>query len=176
MLNLGPLRLHWSLLLGGALFCALQPQPWLLAGYAAVLAAHILGHAVALIGTDLHASGVMVHGIGGELTGRGEATPVRRSVIAAAGVLAQLVLLLAALAFRHELPGALADALTRRNGLMLLLNLVPLKPLDGALLWRLPGRLRAARRSRPLDPPVPRGVRSEVRDLLEEIRGSTKVR
>lgn len=175
MLELGPLRLHWSLLLGGALFCALQPQPWLLGGYAAVLAAHILGHAVALIGTDLHVSGVVVHGLGGELTGRGEATPVRRSVIAASGVLAQLGLLLLAMAFRRELPADLFDALTRRNGLMLLVNLVPLKPLDGALLWRLPARLRAARRFRPLDPPVPRHLRSEVRDLLKDIRGPTKV-
>ena len=176
MLKLGPLRLHWSLVPGGALFCALQPDPWLAAGYAAVLLAHVLGHAIALIGTDLRVRGLVLHGLGGELTGDGEASPVRRSLVAAAGVAAQLALVLAALAFRGLLPVELGDALTRRNGLVLLLNLVPMKPLDGALLWRLPARLRAARRMKPPDPPATRQVRGAVRDLLKEIRGSTKVR
>lgn len=175
MLKLGPLRLHWSLLPAAALFCALQPHRWLLAGYAAVLLAHVLGHGLALIGTDLHARGLVLHGLGGELTGGGEATPVRRSLVASAGVSAQLLLLIAALVLRDGLPAELVDALTRRNGFLLLLNLIPLKPLDGALLWRLPARLRAARRSRPRDPPATRQVRGEVRDLLKQIRGSSKV-
>lgn len=176
MLKVGPLRLHWSLPLGAALFCALEPHRWLVAGYAAVLLVHVLGHLIAVIGTDLRVRGVALHGLGGELTGEGDASPVRRSVIAGCGIAAQLALFLAALAFRHELPSELADALTRRNGLVLLVNLLPVKPLDGALLWRLPARLRAASRMRPQDPPASRKVRGEVRDFLKDIRGSTKVR
>ena len=146
MLRLGPLRLHWSLLLGAALFCALQPRPLLLLGYAAVLLAHLLGHALALAGTRLRVDGVMLHALGGELLGEGEVSPVRRSLIALCGVSAQAALL--ALALLVPMPGDLQEAFTRRNGVMLLMNLIPLKPLDGALAWKLPRRLRAARRLR----------------------------
>lgn len=176
MLKLGGLRLHWSLLLGAALFCALSPRPLLLVGYAAVLLAHVAGHAFAVLGTRLSVSGVILHALGGELTGSGEATPLRRSVIAASGLLAQLALLLGALGAQHYLPPDLADALVRRNGIVLLLNLIPVRPLDGALAWRLPSRLRWSRRLRARDEPPSREVRRDVASLLEKIRGSTKVR
>jgi hypothetical protein len=175
MLRLGFLRLHWSLLLGAALFCALQPQPLILAGYGAILAAHVLGHALAVLGTGLRVEGVMLHALGGELLGAGEVSPLRRSLIACCGVLAQAALF--AVAFLAVLPPDLDDAFGRRNGLMLLLNLIPVKPLDGALAWKLPGRLRAASRMRY------RGrmrsssaVQKDVADLLRKIRGSSRVR
>src|SRR5207237_2878162 len=118
-------RLHWSLLLGAALFCALEPRPLLLLGYLAVLFAHIAGHGLAVMGTRLGVSGVMLHGLGGELLGEGEVPPVRRSMIALAGVLGQLALFSIALSARGHLPPDLAEAFIRRNGIMLLLNLVP---------------------------------------------------
>ncbi len=183
MLKLGPLRLHWSLLLGAALFSALQPRPLLLLGYAAVLLAHVAGHAFAVAGTRLSVNGVMLHALGGELLGEGEVTPLRRSIVALSGVLGQLALVaLAALAFR-ELPPDLAEALIRRNGIVLLLNLIPVKPLDGAQAWRLFPRLAAASRARTLrgrivvrDLPPSREVKKDVSDLLDKIRNSTKVR
>ena len=123
MLRLGPLRLHWSLLLGAALFCALQPRPLLLAGYGIALAAHVIGHLLAVVGTGLRVEGVMLHALGGELLGTGEVSPVRRSLIALSGLLAQAVLLGTALLI--ALPPDLAEAFIRRNGVMILLNLVP---------------------------------------------------
>jgi Zn-dependent protease len=175
MLRLGPLRLHWSLLLGAALFCALEPRPLLLAGYAAVLAAHVLGHALATAGTPSRVEGVLLHALGGELLGEGEVAPVRRSLIALGGVAGQAALLV--LALLAPLPADLHDAFTRRNAILLLLNLVPIRPLDGALAWKLPRRLRAAGRlafrgeARP-----PQQVEKDVADLLRKIRGSSKVR
>jgi hypothetical protein len=175
VLRLGPLRLHWSLLLGAALFCALQPRPLLLLGYAAVLLAHLLGHALALAGTRLRVDGVMLHALGGELLGEGEVSPVRRSLIALCGVLAQVALL--ALALLVPMPGDLQEAFTRRNGVMLLMNLVPLKPLDGALAWKLPRRLRDARRLRFRgEMRASREVQEDVANLLKRIRGSSRVR
>ncbi|HET9754648.1 MAG TPA: hypothetical protein VFP52_16875 [Myxococcales bacterium] len=169
MLRAGPIRLHWSLLLGALLFCAAQPRPLLLLGYLLLLLAHVLGHLLATIGTRLRVSGVMLHALGGELLGAGEVSPARRSFIALSGVLAQLALL--ALALRVAMPADLHDAFTRRNGVMLLLNLVPLAPLDGAQAWRLPRRLLAARRGRfrPVAP-SPRQVQKDVADLLSRIR------
>ncbi len=175
MLRLGPLRLHWSLLLGAALFTALQPGALLLAAYVALLCAHVLGHAVAVTGTRLRVEGVLLHALGGELLGEGETTPLRRSVIALGGVSAQALLLLLALAL--PLPSDLHDALTRRNGVMLLMNLIPIRPLDGALVWKLPARWRAARRLRFRgDLRSSRAVQKDVADLLRRIRGSTRVR
>jgi hypothetical protein len=169
MLRMGPIRVHWSLLLGAFLFCAAQPHALLLLGYVLVIAAHVLGHLLATAGSRLRVSGVMLHALGGELLGEGEASPVRRSVIALCGILAQLALLL--LALRVAMPAELHDAFTRRNGVMLLLSLVPLKPLDGAQAWRLPRRLLAARSAR-FRPAIPsqRQVEKEVADLLSRIR------
>ena len=183
MLRLGPLRLHWSLLLGGALFCALEPRPLLLLGYAAILLVHVAGHAIALSGTQLGVTGVMLHGLGGELIGEGETTPLRRSLIALSGVGAQAVLLGATLLARHHLPPDLVEAFVRRNGIVILLDLIPMRPLDGAQAWRLFPRLRAAVRRARLqhgifvrELPPSWKVKEEVKDLLDQIRDSTKVR
>jgi Zn-dependent protease len=169
MLRLGPIKLHWSLLLGAFLFCAAQPRPLLLLGYVLLLATHVLGHLLATAGTRVRISAVMLHALGGELLGEGEVSPVRRSLVALSGVLGQLALLFVALAI--AMPSDLHEAFTRRNGVMLLLNLVPLKPLDGAQAWRLPRRLLAARRARS-GPAIPssRQVQKDVADLLSRLR------
>jgi Zn-dependent protease len=172
MLKIGPLRLHWSLLLGAVLFCAAQPRPALLAGYLAVLLVHLLGHAVAAGRTGVR--GFALHGLGGELLLEGDVAPLRRSFIALAGPAAQLALLAAALAVRAS--PDLYDAFTRRNLVVLLLNLIPIAPLDGKEAWRIFSRLRAARRQTPRELPVSQQVRKEVSSLIEKIRGSTKVR
>lgn len=181
MLRLGPLQLHWSLLLGAALFCAIEPRPLLIVGYFAILLVHVLGHALAVLGTPLGVSGVMVHGLGGELLGEGEVAPVRRSLIAFAGVGGQLLLLGAAVFFQQQLPPDLTDAFVRRNGIMVLLSLVPMRPLDGAQAWRIIPRLRALARRRRLpapsrELPVSQKVQKEIADLLSRIRSSSTVR
>ena len=58
--------------------------------------------------------------------------PVAAAMIALSGVLAQLALFVGAALAREHLPPDLAEAFIRRNGIMLLLNLVPMRPLDGA--------------------------------------------
>jgi len=175
MLRLGPLRLHWSLPLGAVLFCAAQPRPLLLLAYLAVLAAHVAGHAMAVIGAPLRVEGVMLHALGGELLGTGDVPPLRRSVIAFCGVLAQFVLL--ALALVVPMPEDLRDGLVRRNGVMLLLNLIPIRPLDGALAWKLPSRVLAARRLKFRgEMRSSRQVQRDVSELLRKIRGNTRVR
>jgi len=175
VLRLGPLRLHWSLLLGAALFCALQFRLLLVIGYGAVILAHLLGHLLAVARTPLRVEGAMLHGLGGELLGTGEVPPVRRSFVAISGVAAQAALLV--LAALVAMPPDLHEAFTRRNGVMLLLNLLPVKPLDGALAWKLPARWRAARRIRRRgELRASSDVRKDVDDLLRKIRRSNRVR
>src|SRR5438067_11719095 len=90
MLKLGPLRLHWSLLLGAALFCTAQPRAGLLVGYAAVLLVHLAGHALATSGAGVRM--VTVNGLGGELLLDRDLPPMPRSISALAGPLAQLAM------------------------------------------------------------------------------------
>ena len=182
MLKLGPLRLHWSLLLGAALFCTAQPRAGLLLGYAAVLLVHLGGHALATFGAGVRL--VAVNGLGGELLLDRDLLPIQRSISALAGPLAQLAAFCGALtmgALLHpSTPAAqdLLDALGRRNLIVLLLNLIPLRPLDGAEGWRIFQRLLMKRLTTvpQRELPVSRDVRNEVSELLEKIRGSTKVR
>src|SRR5262249_43711648 len=108
MLRLGPLHLPWSLLLGGLLFFPPRPKPLVLLRYAAVLPVPAAGHAFALPGTKVRVTAVMLHGLGGELLGDGETTPLRKSAIALSGVVAQLALLLTALIV--AMPSDLHDA------------------------------------------------------------------
>ena len=91
-------------------------------------------------------------------------------------------LLGAALLAARFLPADLSEAFVRRNGILLLLNLIPIRPLDGAQAFRLIPRLRARARARKLggrivvrEVAVSRQVQKDVKDLLEKIR-STKVR
>jgi len=121
-----------------------------------------------------------VHGLGGELLLDHEMPPLRRSICALAGPLAQLAALAGAVMLHPSTAAALdlVDALGRRNLVVLLLNLIPLRPLDGAEGWRIFQRLVMKRlttvpRS---ELPVSREVSKEVASLLEKIRGSTKVR
>jgi Zn-dependent protease len=101
-----------------------------------------------------------------------------------AGPLAQLAALggaLAAGALLHpSTPAAqdLLDALGGRNLVVLLLNLIPMRPLDGAEGWRIFQRLLMRRLTTvpQREMPISREVRKEVSELLEKIRGSTKVR
>ena len=117
---------------------------------------------------------MLLHALGGELLGEGSVPPVRRSLIALAGVAGQAALLV--LALLAQLPADLHEAFLRRNAVLLLLNLVPIRPLDGALAWKLPRRLRAAGRlSFGGEVRPPQEVRKDVADLLRKIRGSSKV-
>src|SRR3954470_18166216 len=115
MLKVGALRLHWSLLLGAALFCTLQAKPLLLVGYLAVLLVHLFGHALVSGGP------VTLHGLGAEVEPPRGTSPLRRSVLAWAGPLAQLALVIAARFV--PLPEDLHDAFGPRNLIVALLNL-----------------------------------------------------
>src|SRR5258706_9498317 len=128
MLRLGPLQLHWSLLLGAALFCALQPRPLLLVGYAAVLLAHVAGHAFTVLGTRLSVSGVFLHALGGELVGNGQATPLRRSAMAAAGIGGGAWVVGGGGGVPRLVSPALGGRAVRRHRLLVLLELLPPPP------------------------------------------------
>lgn len=147
-----PLRLHWSLplsavVLGGMRF---DPAAWL--GLVLVVLAHELGHAALVHRYRLPVVAVDLHGMGGECRYEGHPTRWQVAVIAWGGVLAQLALLPLGLWLAPRMAPSFASGVLASFGRpslwMLLFNLLPIPPLDGAEAWRLPGLWRAARRRR----------------------------
>jgi hypothetical protein len=116
---------------------------------------HELGHAALAKRYKQDVIEVMIHALGGHCMYAGEQSPWQRSVIASGGVLAQLGMFLVASAWLAISPPVqsqfLMDALfvfTQVNVSIALFNLVPIAPLDGAEIWKLPGLYLARRRRR----------------------------
>lgn len=182
-----PIRLHWSVpilcvLVGGT---RLAPGAWLAA--LLVVLGHELGHAALAKRYKQDVLEVMVHALGGHCMYAGQQTPWQRSVIASGGVLAQLGMFVMAWLWLTIAPPSqsqfLMDALWVFSGInvtIALFNLIPIAPLDGAEIWKLPGLYLARRRRR-------RGMRSaqtalqaavakqETRASSPRIAGSTEV-
>lgn len=155
-----PVRLHWSALLGALFFSGfrLAPGAWL--GFFIVILIHELGHALVVRKTGQRVLGVEIHAFGGHCEWAGNPTPIGRAAIAWGGVWAQLGLFLVALPLALVLGDSLGTfgaelfrALTISNLILAAINLVPIKPLDGAEAWKLVPLLRARRKQGPQ--PVP---------------------
>jgi ATP-dependent Clp protease adapter protein ClpS len=148
-----PVSVHWTLPAAGliaALIDRVASTQWLYyyVAYAVLIACHEAGHVLAVLGLRLKVYAVQISVFGGlcrfELP-----RPVRQNaLIYAAGFLAQLALLLPALAyvtfrngFPTDAPGqAICITFTFVNITILILNLIPKQgglDTDGVLLWRL---------------------------------------
>ncbi|MFO0598501.1 MAG: hypothetical protein U0228_24560 [Myxococcaceae bacterium] len=130
-------------LLGGALV-----------GLVTLIFVHELGHAVLVRSYGAHVNALDFLPFGGECAWQGSVTPLGHSVIAWGGVLAQAVLLavtegVLAVMGRPDQPllVGLVHMLTVSNVYMIVLNLVPIPPLDGSRAWAV----------------VPRGIDAMVR-------------
>jgi Zn-dependent protease len=129
------------------------PGFWL--GYLVLILVHEMGHAVLSRQQGLRATSIEVHAFGGQCRYSGVSISAwQRSVIAWGGVLGQAFVLAMALpiasfaplpqiAFVHEL----LDALVSINLMLIVFNLIPFAPLDGAEAWKI-FRLIRERRGR----------------------------
>lgn len=150
-----PIRIHWTTPLGALVFGRLEWVPGFWLGFVALVLVHELGHALVVRATGHRVVAVDVHGLGGVCHWEGDATPLARASIAWGGVWGQLALLavtvVALLAFgRPASPftAELVAAFTTTNLALMAINLMPIRPLDGAEAWALPRLLWARRRAR----------------------------
>jgi Zn-dependent protease len=125
------------LIVGGA-------SPPACAGLLLTLLVHELGHALLVWRFHLAVLSIDVHGLGGACRWTGPATDVQRALVAWGGVLAQLLLvtsleLIARLniAVGSALLAEMLSYMTAINLVIILLNLLPIPPLDGAQAWQL---------------------------------------
>jgi stage IV sporulation protein FB len=168
-----PVRLHWSAALGALFFSGFRFAPGAWLGFVLVILAHELGHAFVVRRTRQVLLGVDVHGLGGECRWSGHASPMQRALIAWGGVWAQLALAAIVLPLSWLVGSSLGSfgldlfhALTWSSLLLAAINLVPVRPLDGAEAWKLPGlvaeRWRSRRAAGPrVSSPRPNAARSK---------------
>lgn len=180
-----PVRIHWSVALGAVLWTrgSFAPAYWV--SFLGLVLAHELGHAWMVRRAGCQVVSIDAHGLGGQCAWRGNPTAVERSAIAWGGVLAQAIIgVIATIVFTFVEPGfgwlrQVQVALISTNIAMIVLNLLPIPPLDGAEAWALfPALYRRWRHRRGPPPPsrtrfdreTPFDAEVESERLLDEIR------
>lgn len=139
-----PLRVHLATPVGLFVFTGFSFNPLLWAGFVVIILIHELGHALLVRRYRLSVVSVDLNGIGGVCRYSGRPTEVQESVIAWGGVLAQGVLMaitevvgrIAGLR-GQTFVAQVAEMLVASNFYLMVLNLVPLPPFDGAKAWAL---------------------------------------
>lgn len=141
-LGRAPIRVHWSTPIVAFALTGLSfvPGAWL--GFLLLVLIHEIGHAIAARSFGAHVISVNAHGLGGTCEWYGHVTARQRAIIAWGGVLAQLALYVAARVVAVVLPswgffGQLLYTLTATNLILIVINLLPIRPLDGAEAWKL---------------------------------------
>jgi len=151
-----PIRLHWTLPIGAFVFGQGQVVPGFWLGFFLLVLIHELGHAAVVRRARRRVLSIEVHGLGGLCHWDGGASAIDRARIAWGGVQAQLVALLFAqvglslfgpptTAFTAQM----VTAFTTTNIWLILINLIPVPPLDGAEAWKLFPLLWQQSRRRP---------------------------
>jgi stage IV sporulation protein FB len=152
-----PVSVHASLPLGLLFFTGMRFAPGAWLGIVVLVLMHELGHGALVKLRGGRVVSVTLHGLGGECAHTGATTPLDRAIIAWGGVLGQFWALpiTYALLFAFGPPSTmfvaqLASVFIETNVIMIVINLLPMPPLDGARAWNIIPLLRArASSSRP---------------------------
>lgn len=177
-----PIRLHWSIALGVLFFGGFRFAPAIWIGFVLLVLVHEFGHALLVRSFRLPVLEIAVHGFGGYCRHAPTRTREQDAVIAWGGVLAQgaafaltQLVVLALGPPTTSFSAQLYHVFTTTNLWIILINLIPFEPLDGAKAWPLLPMLwrRYGARSSNRDPRG-RGRRMDaeqgqklVRDLLD---------
>jgi hypothetical protein len=155
--------IHWTALALAVIVSGFSFQPIAWLAVFVVILIHELGHATAVLKARATVVAIRMDAMGGCCEWVGSVTRAQRLAIVWGGVLAQLLLFGIALGvsfyigpFGGEFSGQFLPVLLRWNLILVALNLLPVKPLDGYDAWRLlsmafqdwRGRRRRARRQR----------------------------
>ena len=139
-----PIRLHWSIPLGCILLSGIRFAPAFWVAFFLLVFAHEIGHAVVVRGFRHRTLSIDVTGFGGVCRWSGHASGFERSAIAWGGVLMQMVLLVLTLVLAivlglptNRYASQVFQVLTRSNIILIVINMLPVAPFDGAEAWGL---------------------------------------
>jgi stage IV sporulation protein FB len=162
-----PIRIHVLTPLGALLFTGFRFAPGAWVGFLLLVLLHEMGHALLVMRYRLRVSSIDLHAYGGICHWSGQATEWERSVIAWGGVIAQVALLAVTVGTvvvvglpRTMFVRELIEVFTRTNLWLMLINLAPFRPLDGAEAWKIVGAFRRRWASGPAFGPSGRSVTS----------------
>lgn len=140
-LGRAPIRVHWTMpIVAFALTgFSFAPGAWL--GIVLLVLVHEIGHAIAARAVGGHVVSINAQGFGGTCEWYGNVTQRQHAIVAWGGVLAQAALYIVAQLTSILLPswgffGQFIDALTVTNLILIVINLLPIRPLDGAEAWK----------------------------------------
>jgi Zn-dependent protease len=145
-----PVRVHWTAALMALYFTRFRfmPAAWL--AMLLMIIFHELGHAFWVRRFHYRVVSIELNMVGGLCHWEGVPRRIERAVVAWGGVMAQGLLLCATLLvvaihgpFRNEWASQVVLTWTDTNLWMILLNLIPIPPLDGASAWPFFGLLRS---------------------------------
>lgn len=142
-----PIRIHWATPIGALLLARFEFRPLTWALFAALVLLHELAHAAAAraVGVPVYSADLMPYG--GQCVHGVPRSQLGVSLIAAAGPAVHVVLFAVAMVLlRTDLlrnapapvRGAV-DTIGVANFFLAALNLLPIRPLDGAEAWKLAG-------------------------------------
>jgi len=144
-----PVRIHVLTPLGALFFTGFRFEPGAWVGFLLLVLLHEMGHALLVMRYRLHVSSIDLHAYGGVCHWSGKATKWERAAIAWGGVMAQVVLLLVTVGAvatlgspRTMYAREVVEVFTRTNLWLMVINLLPFPPLDGAEAWKIIGELR----------------------------------
>jgi hypothetical protein len=136
--------IHWTALALAIIVSGFSFRPWAWLAIFAVILIHEFGHAAAVLRARAIVVAIRMDGAGGCCEWAGYVTLTQRLAIAWGGVLAQLLLWGAAFVayiylgrFISSFSGEFLPILLRWNLILIALNLLPVKPLDGYEAWPL---------------------------------------
>jgi stage IV sporulation protein FB len=170
-----PIRIHLLTPLGALVFTGFRFAPGAWVGFLLLVLLHEMGHALLVMRYRLRVSSIELHAYGGLCRWSGQATDWERAVIAWGGVIAQATLgavtvgLVAVFGYPRDMfARELVEVFTRTNLWLMLINLAPFPPLDGAEAWKIVGELRRRWSSPKLSPEDARRIAKAFEDAVRK--------
>ena len=139
-----PIRLHWSILPLAVILTGFKYYPSYLIAFLVLIIIHEIGHALVVRFYRFNVHELFIHGFGGTCFWSGSSTIFQECLIAWGGVFAQFLVFL----FFNFSPyfidypkNAVIEPIFRvfigTNLLIVLINLIPFEPCDGAQAWKI---------------------------------------
>ncbi len=139
-----PIRINWTILLTPIFFGRFEFLPFFWIAFFALVFIHEAGHVFIIRIYNLWIDEIVIHGLGGYCRWVGDVSEIKRALIAWGGVIAQLLLLFAALLAififgppKSSYSSQIFHVFIQTNMWMVFFNLIPIEPLDGAKAWRI---------------------------------------